>query len=62
MINQLQLSRPEEVKQRISLSLKESNRKKGGMSELTKRKISDKMKSNWHLKKMEEQNKEKSDK
>ena len=51
MINKLQVQRPNEVKKKISESLKEKY--KNGKSEEFKRKVSEKQKLNWLRKKQE---------
>lgn len=56
MVNKLQVSRDPETKMKIQNSLRKKYQEQGGMKEETKRKISEKMKRNWLLKKKEEEN------
>lgn len=62
MINRLQTKRSEKTRKLISESLKERFKKQGGhLSDEVKRKISEKQKLNWKLKKEEENNELNSD-
>ena len=55
MVNRLQTKRSEKTRKLISESLKERFKKQGGhLSDEVKRKIAEKQKLNWRLKKQEE--------
>ena len=56
MVNRLQTKRKPETIQKIKEALKKRHREQGGVSAETKKKISQKMKLNWLLKKKEEEN------
>lgn len=57
MVNRLETKRRPETIAKIKEALKKRHREQG-VSEETRRKISDKMKRNWQLKKLEEFNNE----
>ena len=62
MVNRLQTKRSEKTRKLISESLKERFKKQGGhLSDETRRKIAEKQKFNWQLKKMEVNNELNSD-
>ena len=56
MVNKLQIKRSQKTKNKIKETLLKKYQEQGGMKESVKRKISEKMKRNWELKRQEIKN------